>query len=119
MWLHHSTKPLMKVDASWTEATRGKSGPYFRVLNSDYAEPVIMPSISPSARVSAGQGLPRLELLGIITCSFDACSVRDCRSEEAEMTKRMSAGDVGPLSMCAEGFREDLEGRGYTPDSAR
>lgn len=35
------------------------------------------------------------------------------------MTKRMSAGDVGPLSMYAEGFREDLEGRGYTPDSAR
>ncbi|MEO5744804.1 MAG: tyrosine-type recombinase/integrase [Terracoccus sp.] len=35
------------------------------------------------------------------------------------MKTRASVGDAGPLSSYAEGFRENLEGRGYAPDSVR
>lgn len=34
------------------------------------------------------------------------------------MTSRRLAGSLGPLSIYAEGFRDHLEGRGYTPESA-
>jgi len=51
--------------------------------------------------------------------AIDACSVRIFRSEEAKMKKQQSAGDAGPLSSYVEGFRENLEGRGYAPDSVR
>ena len=35
------------------------------------------------------------------------------------MKMRQSVGDAGPLSLYAEGFGENLEGRGYAPDSVR
>ena len=35
------------------------------------------------------------------------------------MNKHQSAGNTGPLSLYVEGYREHLEGRGYTPESAR
>ena len=35
------------------------------------------------------------------------------------MKKRQSAGEAGPLSFYAEGFRESLEGKGYAKDSVR
>src|ERR1039458_3560465 len=62
-------------------------------------------------------GLRQPEPFGIITWSIDACSVRVSRSEEAEMNKRQSVGEAGPLSLYTGGVREDLEGRGYATDS--
>jgi hypothetical protein len=35
------------------------------------------------------------------------------------MNKRQSVGEAGPLSLCVQGFREYLEGKGYAPDSFR
>lgn len=35
------------------------------------------------------------------------------------MKKHQSAGNTGPLSLYVEGYREHLESRGYTPESAR